>query len=415
MGFWQKVREGLSGPKPAGVAGLPKPAPPPPWLGAGEPGNPFDVPVLSLMQNLQYTSFSKDPTEAACATSWRAGQHDRFVWDLRGEHLDCDLEYAIEEPLPDGLLFIPAAMEDKWVIAWKQGRIAIARSWSGDTVAVADTRHEANKVRVTRLTFAAESGSVLTAFGDAVPTFHWMMVSHALEKRVPFPTTAAGAALLEGAPLAAMSIFGHRLFCAAVDHALPMPVEPLRSDGELVAAIARDDIARVRALLDGGHSMTVRARSGHPPLHLAVAMKKPELVALLLARGTDPNQEGDRKSKPLTLAVVVGCDDALLQQLVDAGADLECKDLNGFRPLHAAAEANKPAAVRFLHAHHVDFEARTVNDLTPFHIACALGNLDAARELARLGADVRAASPLGTALDIARREGKDDLVRWLGK
>ena len=58
-------------------------------------------------------------------------------------------------------------------------------------------------------------------------------------------------------------------------------------------------------------------------------------------------------------------------------------------------------------------EPRTKRGHTPLQIACALGHLDAAKAMVELGADVDAQSPDGVALDIAKREGKADVVAWL--
>jgi hypothetical protein len=414
MGWWDDVRSKLFG--KSAPAEVQRKAEPPKWLSAEDPGNPFDVPILNLMGNLQVLSVTKDPAMAARALSWRAGQHDRLQWELRGEAHDCSLEprleYRVEEPLPDGMLFIPEAMEDKWVMAYRQGRIAAARSWSGETEVVAETETSAGRLRITKITFA--ESSALSGLGDPVAAFHWMMVTHALEQRVPFPASQEGADLLQAVPLSAVPLYGRRLFCAAVDYTVASPEVPLRSDGELVAAVGGGDVARVGELLDRGASLTAPSRQrGYRAIHLAVVAKQPAVLQLLLARGAGVDEPADHGLRALPLAIVAKCEPSMWQALVDAGAELESADAKGFRPLHAAAEADSAPAVRFLHERGANLEARTTNGVTPFHIACALGHEAAARELARLGADVKATSPLGTALEIARQEGKDAIAEWL--
>ncbi|MFM2419652.1 MAG: hypothetical protein RL385_4375, partial [Pseudomonadota bacterium] len=107
------------------------------WRKEGESGNPFGAAVLDLMSNLQLTAFSQDPAVAARAISWRAGQHARIARPSDLMAHACDLRYPAAAELPEGMLYCPAQMEDKWVVAWVDGEIRLARSWSGETEAVA--------------------------------------------------------------------------------------------------------------------------------------------------------------------------------------------------------------------------------------------------------------------------------------
>ncbi|HEX2875664.1 MAG TPA: ankyrin repeat domain-containing protein [Polyangiaceae bacterium] len=414
MGWWQKLLGKSSRPESSDGVGSSPPQRDADvrWMSADEPGNPFGVPLLNLMSNLQLISTTQDPAMASRAVSWRAGQQDRLSWDVDGETIDCSLEYQLEAPLPDGMLFLPQAMEDKWVIAFKSGRIAGARSWSGETQWVANARQDGDKLHISQLTFAPEAG--LALWGDAAEALHWVIETHVLGCRVPFPASAEGAEALRTKPLAAMSVFGHRLFCAAVAYAVPPSGKPIRSDGDLVAALWASDVPRIRDLLQAGHNLTTPSRSnGYRAIHLAVASKKLEVVRLLLERGADPNQTADQLARPLPLALVARCAEPILQSLVEAGADLEAPDAKQFRPLHAACEVGNVAGIRFLVARGVEREPRTVDGYTPLHIACALGHLEAAKTLVELGADVHATSKTGSAIDIARSENKPDVVTWL--
>jgi hypothetical protein len=115
MSWWSKLWKGFGG-EPKNAPEKPR-SEPAKWLAAGAPGNPFDVPVLDLMSNLRMTSTTMDPALAERSVSWRAGQDERLAWKLDGERFSCDLSYDAATSLPDGMLFVPAAMEDKWVIA----------------------------------------------------------------------------------------------------------------------------------------------------------------------------------------------------------------------------------------------------------------------------------------------------------
>lgn len=382
------------------------------WLAADDPGNPFDVPILDLMGNLKMISTSEDREQADRAVSWRAGQHERLEWQLEGERIACDLTYQAAAALPDGMLFVPEAMEDKWVIAWRKGQIAAARSWSGETEVIADARLEAGKLRVTSLTMAARCS--LRSFGDPVATFDWLLKSHALGSRIPLPVSAEGAELLRDIPLASFGPFGRRVFCAAVDYAAPQSKGALRSDGALIAAVQEGDGERIKRLLGEGHD--VRAPStcgGYTALHLAVVKGRADLVEVLLSLGADVNQVADQGRMPLPLALVYEASPRVMDLLLDAGAQLEGSDDKGFTALHAAAEVGTVSGIRYLLGKGAKLQARTKLGFSPLHIACALGHLEAARELVRHGADVAAKSELGTPLDAARQEGKTGVVAWL--
>jgi hypothetical protein len=206
MSWWSKLWKGFGG-EPKNAPEKPR-SEPAEWLAADDPGNPFDVPILDLMSNLGVTSTTQDPALAERSVSWRAGQHERLAWKLDGERFSCDLSYDAATSLPDGMLFVPAAMEDKWVIAWRHGKIAAARSWTGATEAIGEAHLEAGRLRISSLSIAASS--TLRALGDPVGTFDWLIKSHALNERIPLPVSAEGAEILRGVPLASFGPFGHQ-------------------------------------------------------------------------------------------------------------------------------------------------------------------------------------------------------------
>ena len=255
------------------------------------------------------------------------------------------------------------------------------------------------------------SSSSLGGLGDPVGTFDWLIKSHALNERIPLPVSAEGAEILRGVPLASFGPFGHRCFCAAIDYAAPKSKRPLRSNGALIAAVQDRDANRIKQLIvDGNDIHAPSTFGGYTALHLAVMKGELELVKLLLELGADPNRQADEARTVLPLALVHGCNLQVVELLLEAGAHLEAPDDNGFRPLHAAAEVGSVPGIRHLLTRGVSLEAPTKRGLTPLHIACALGHLEAARELVSQGADPSAASDLGTPLEVARREGSDDVV-----
>lgn len=133
----------------------------------------------------------------------------------------------------------------------------------------------------------------------------------------------------------------------------------------------------------------------------------------LVALGADVNLRADQNMTALILAVVHRVPADFFATLEAHRADLRVVNEDGFGALHAAAEVDHAWAVAWLAERGLDLEARTAAGHTPFHIACALGHLDAARALKRAGADVHAPSKDGSAKEIAEREGKHAVASWL--
>lgn len=387
--------------------------PKPEWLSADDPGNPYPVPILNLMSNLQLTSWTKDEEVAARAISWGPGQHDRLNYELNGPSVDCNLQYRVAPELPNGMLFIPEAMEDKWVIGWKDGRISATRSWLGDTDVVAEGSIDGDTLTISRI-ICREDGPLLEALGDLVPTFDWLIKTHALETKLPLPVSDEGAADLELNPIASVGPFGHRAFCAAKNYQPPNVDKPLRSTGLLALAIQEQKLEDVEQLLSDGESPNApTSLDGFRPLHLAVIKKDRAIIATLLKRGADIHLTSDGERGVLPLAVVQGCENEILDQLLVAAASVGSSDKNGFGPLHAAAEVDAGEAAQFLIERSADLEAKTNRGFTPLHIACALGSLQVVKALVKAGADRSAESNSGVPLDVARAEGKTEVVEWL--
>ncbi|MBL8742994.1 MAG: hypothetical protein JNK04_17920, partial [Myxococcales bacterium] len=188
------------------------------WLEPGADGNPFDVRLLDLMANLGVTATTTDPAIAARSVSWRLGGQRDIDVHVEGTTHGCDLRYPAPRELPEGMLYRPRQMEDKWVIVYRDGRMAAARSWTGETKAVARARHDGDELVLSEVTFADNAG--FDVYGDPVAAFDWLIRAHALGARIPFPASADGIAILAAVPLSGFPMYGRQLFCAAVDYEL---------------------------------------------------------------------------------------------------------------------------------------------------------------------------------------------------
>ena len=140
-----------------------------------------------------------------------------------------------------------------------------------------------------------------------------------------------------------------------------------------------------------GDLEVLRACLGYPPdfpnnsppagwdstcLDYAIYYSPLSFVRILLELGADPNYE--EGSYPSLLAALSSARDdryALLELLLDYGADIHQRGINDYTPLHYAANLDDPRAIGILLSHGADREARTnVDDYaTPLEEAQNLG------------------------------------------
>lgn len=126
----------------------------------------------------------------------------------------------------------------------------------------------------------------------------------------------------------------------------------------------------VRAEIDGGVNLEKTDADGYSPLHLAArCLGDPEVMAVLLDAGADPNREGPMDVTPLHLAAGFA-DRAIVELLIDAGADLEAKSWRrDYTPLHFAASEDNPEALRVLLERGALPDAPAAGGRTPLHVA----------------------------------------------
>jgi ankyrin repeat protein len=106
------------------------------------------------------------------------------------------------------------------------------------------------------------------------------------------------------------------------------------------------------ALLDAGADVDMQSRESMKiaALHSALAIKRRDLVTLLLTRGANPNARARTGLTPLHSAAQGG-DTDLARLLLDHGADLHARDDQGRSPRDLAAEHGQEAMVRLLINH----------------------------------------------------------------
>lgn len=119
----------------------------------------------------------------------------------------------------------------------------------------------------------------------------------------------------------------------------------------LQRAIYARDGAAVRALLASGVSVDRPDDEGRRPLHLAVMLRSPEIVTTLIEAGADVNARyvPIRHGKGETPLMWAAGQPQLMALLLAAGADPQLRDDSGGSAMHFAARYNSAAALAMLH------------------------------------------------------------------
>lgn len=120
---------------------------------------------------------------------------------------------------------------------------------------------------------------------------------------------------------------------------------------------------------------------------------------------------------PLTLAAQEG-HEAIVEVLVNGGADVNRLDRNGRGPLHIAVQMNDPETVDVLLRASADPCLVDLNNQTPIHVACDRGYAGILERLLKAGAGAGVGAAKGTAtghgsLTLAALRGHADCVRVL--
>jgi Ankyrin repeats (3 copies) len=360
-------------------------------------------------------STSQDLKAAACSTSWRRKTGDELDPSslLKLPVIECHLKYPAARSLPEGILYAPPSMNEKWVLAYKSGRILAARSWTGRVEAIADVHHTGTDLIVEHL--RALPDSCLRISGRLMETFDWLIRVHALHQRLPLPVDDEAAAMLQKIPLSGFSPFGSALFCAAKHWSPPESKRKICSDGAILVNARLGEIAAIEKLVAEGADLEAPGNvGGYTALHLAIVQKEVKLFFALLDMGANVDALADRDMHALSLAIVHRAPLAVLEALAKRATAFLIPNTDGFNALHAAAEVDHGEVVPWLVSHGFDLEVRTRHGHTALHLACALGHESAARALLECGADVTAKSRDGeTPEGIARQENRPQILKFL--
>jgi ankyrin repeat protein len=136
----------------------------------------------------------------------------------------------------------------------------------------------------------------------------------------------------------------------------------------LLQAIATGDVTRVQDALAAGADANARAAGGATALMLAAHAGRVDVVRALLDAGADVNAADDLGWSPLTKAVYNAEQDRgfpeVVAVLIAAGAAIEARIAYGIRPLMLAAGYGETAVVQTLLDAGADVLARNDGGLT---------------------------------------------------
>ena len=172
----------------------------------------------------------------------------------------------------------------------------------------------------------------------------------------------------------------------------------------------------MRFLINNGANPNQRAFDGMSPLHRAVILGNSEMVQLLLEHGkADADlptaREGQESLTPLQMVVAQNGRVPIARLLVEYGADVHARRLNGRTLLHLVESVDM---LDFLLNVGLKVDETRDNGCTALHHACVSGNLPIVQRLVKAGGDPNVLSQsLFSPLHYACHEGHLDIVKWL--
>lgn len=155
---------------------------------------------------------------------------------------------------------------------------------------------------------------------------------------------------------------------------------------ELLSAVEKNDLQRVKELLRQGADVQVKDAHGATPLLKAARYGYTEIAALLIEKGADVNAKDDAIGMtPLILAASRGHTDTT-KLLIEKGADPNAKAKDGRTSLMGAAYSGFIDIAKLLIVKGADVNAKDVMDETALAKAERRGMTDMAALLRMAGA-----------------------------
>ena len=164
-------------------------------------------------------------------------------------------------------------------------------------------------------------------------------------------------------------------------------------------------------LISQGADVGVKDDAGETPLHWAAFGDAEQSAMVLLNNGANIDAQTNNGVTPLHAAAKFDSE-KVAALLVKNGANVNAITVDDWSPLHTAARHNSRKVIGLLLAEGANIDARGGDEgITPLHSAALHGHTEAADLLIARGANLDAKTYADeTPLDIAKREGKRDVV-----
>ncbi len=160
------------------------------------------------------------------------------------------------------------------------------------------------------------------------------------------------------------------------------------------------------------------ARRGEIAMMLAVRTNNINEFKKLVEQGVNINWQDSKMEYVTALheAARLGHIE-VAKYLLQNGADINSKKLNGLSPLHVAAYCGENEIVNALLAEGADVDAKARDNITPLHVAASMGHTDTVELLINSGAEVfsKSSKDGSTPEDFANREGHQDVSDFLSR
>ena len=178
---------------------------------------------------------------------------------------------------------------------------------------------------------------------------------------------------------------------AIISHGVDVNVTNKKNITALMTALEEGNEDAINVLLTAGSHQNIADADGDTCLHYAARKYNWKLVAevlhALISHGVDVNTTNKNNVTVLMIACFRG-NTAAIPVLLNAGADANIVDADGFACLHYAAQNYLCTEVlQALISHGVDVNTTSKNSVTVLMTACNNGNTDAIHVLLNAGAD----------------------------